>query len=173
MSSCAAGGGMLRSSRGGDSLAPFLRRAAAGAASRQRRRLQAARPRRPDCLVPAAAPARPLRPAARGHRPSHQAVDDHLDRCAASADRAANRRKAAPRGRRPGPGRSLASAGRRTGRGIPPSGCESAGPGLQNRVPFGKRDRCGPMICSRVWAVIGREHFGQCPWPVRAYSTRR
>ena len=24
------------------------------------------------------------------------------------------------------------------------------------------------MICSRVWAVIGRPHCGQCPWPTRA-----
>ena len=38
--------------------------------------------------------------------------------------------------------------------------------------PAGKRLICS-MICSRDWAVIGREHCGQCPKPVRAYSTRR
>ena len=41
-----------------------------------------------------------------------------------------------------------------------------------NRVPSGSRSMRS-MICSRVCAVIGREHCGQWPWPVRANSTRR
>ncbi len=32
----------------------------------------------------------------------------------------------------------------------------------------GSSARIRAMICSRLWAVIGRRHFGQCPRPTRA-----
>ena len=43
----------------------------------------------------------------------------------------------------------------------------TTGASTRNRVPSGSA-RMRPMICSRVWAVIGRPHFGQWPWPTRA-----
>ena len=37
----------------------------------------------------------------------------------------------------------------------------------------GQSSRIRATICSRVWAATGRSHFGQCPWPTLANSTRR
>ena len=43
----------------------------------------------------------------------------------------------------------------------------TTGARTRKRVPSG-RARMRAMICSRVWAVMGRPHCGQWPWPTRA-----
>ena len=115
-------------------------------------------------LAQLAAPARPLRPAAGGASAGRRAGRSPPRCCAASAGRAAGRRSGGPRGRRPGRGRSPASAGRRTGRGTRPSGRGSAAP-ARGTACRRAAARMRSMICSRVWAVIGRPHCGQWPLP--------
>ncbi len=47
-----------------------------------------------------------------------------------------------------------------------------SGASTRNGVPGGN-SAIRSIICSRVWAVIGRAHLGQCPKPTRANSTRK
>ena len=105
-------------------------------------------------------------------RPGHQPVDHHLDvvphlavqpQVVAQADHAAVD---------PGAGESLLQ---QVGEQVAVFALLAADQRGQHReiaCPAG-RARIRSMICSRVWAVIGRPHCGQCPLPTRAYSTRR
>ena len=123
---------------------------------------------RPGCLRPAAAPARPLRPAAArtsGPATSRSMTTSMLCRICRSSRRSSLSWTIAAVDA--GPHEALLQQVVEQVAVFPLLAADQRGQHDETACPPAS-GQIRSMICSRVWAVIGRPHCGQCPCPTRA-----